>query len=230
MIVMMKSKQCRVVCPCKKRIGEKIDPQFFFHINSAEQFGEKFLFGRQKKQYQHNIITSNQSISMSSSQAIPDLPKPIPVEQLRKVPLQELAQNAQIREQELQQLQVFLQQLHVGYDRFRTSKNVVEQLSQQTAGKQILVPMTQSLYVPGEITDVDKVLVDVGTGYYVEKSTNDAKDVLERRMTMVRESIEKLTKTIAFKQSELEKIKRVVAFGVQERQREMEKLQQKQTA
>lgn len=45
--------------------------------------------------------------------------KPISVDQLRRVPLQELAQNSQIREQELQQLQVFLQQLHIGYDRFR---------------------------------------------------------------------------------------------------------------
>lgn len=36
------------------------------------------------------------------------------------------------------------------------------------AGKKILVPLTASLYVPGYLDDADKVLVDVGTGYFVE--------------------------------------------------------------
>jgi hypothetical protein len=36
-------------------------------------------------------------------------------------------------------------------------------------GKQILVPLTSSLYVPGKMSDVESVIVDVGTGYYVKK-------------------------------------------------------------
>jgi len=31
------------------------------------------------------------------------------------------------------------------------------------------VPLTSSLYVPGRLIDVENVLVDVGTGYYVQK-------------------------------------------------------------
>jgi len=34
----------------------------------------------------------------------------------------------------------------------------------------MLVPITSSLYVPGETTQLDNVLIDVGTGYYIEKS------------------------------------------------------------
>lgn len=34
---------------------------------------------------------------------------------------------------------------------------------------EILVPLTSSLYVKGEMADREKVLVDVGTGFYVEK-------------------------------------------------------------
>lgn len=42
-------------------------------------------------------------------------------------------------------------------------------------GKQILVPLTSSLYVPANVhTNPDKVIVDVGTGYYVEKKAEDA--------------------------------------------------------
>ena len=33
----------------------------------------------------------------------------------------------------------------------------------------ILVPLTNSLYVPGNLSDPDHVVVDVGTGYFVKK-------------------------------------------------------------
>ena len=36
------------------------------------------------------------------------------------------------------------------------------------AGQEMLVPLTQSLYVPGELADTEHVLVDIGTGYFVE--------------------------------------------------------------
>ena len=35
--------------------------------------------------------------------------------------------------------------------------------------KEVLVPLTSSLYVPGKLTDVASVVVDVGTGYCVKK-------------------------------------------------------------
>ena len=38
------------------------------------------------------------------------------------------------------------------------------------AGTRMLVPITSSLYVPGETAPLDTVLIDVGTGYYIEKS------------------------------------------------------------
>ena len=30
------------------------------------------------------------------------------------------------------------------------------------------MPLTSSLYVPGQLSETDKVMVDIGTGYYVE--------------------------------------------------------------
>lgn len=35
--------------------------------------------------------------------------------------------------------------------------------------KEILVPLTNSLYVPGKLKKTDTVIVDVGTGYFIEK-------------------------------------------------------------
>lgn len=37
------------------------------------------------------------------------------------------------------------------------------------ASNAVLVPLTNSLYVNGELTNTDRVLVDVGTGFLVDK-------------------------------------------------------------
>lgn len=37
------------------------------------------------------------------------------------------------------------------------------------SGTTILVPLTNSLYVPGKLSDTEHVIVDIGTGYYVKK-------------------------------------------------------------
>jgi prefoldin alpha subunit len=35
--------------------------------------------------------------------------------------------------------------------------------------KTVLVPLTSSLYVPGKLRGAENVIIDVGTGYYVQK-------------------------------------------------------------
>ena len=37
------------------------------------------------------------------------------------------------------------------------------------AGKKSLVPLTSSVYVESELIGCDRVLVDIGTGYYIEQ-------------------------------------------------------------
>lgn len=44
----------------------------------------------------------------------------------------------------------------------------VHALPTHHAGQQMMLPLTQSLYVSGEVASTDQVLVDIGTGYYVE--------------------------------------------------------------
>lgn len=44
-----------------------------------------------------------------------------------------------------------------------------QMLKIMTDKKEILVPLTNSLYVKGNIARPDRVLVDVGTGFYIEK-------------------------------------------------------------
>ena len=43
--------------------------------------------------------------------------------------------------------------------------------SHRCAGQPLLLPLTDSLYVSGTLESVDTVLLEVGTGYFVEVSS-----------------------------------------------------------
>lgn len=58
--------------------------------------------------------------------------------------------------------------------RFHRSGEAVEDLSKETEGKPLLLPVTDSMYIEGTLADTKNVLVEIGTGYYVEKSTEQA--------------------------------------------------------
>lgn len=54
--------------------------------------------------------------------------------------------------------------------------------------------------MPGKLSSVDKVIVDVGTGYYVERSLADAKKMYEEKIAFVNSNLETLQETIQRKQ------------------------------
>lgn len=56
--------------------------------------------------------------------------------------------------------------------------------------KQLLI--LTSRYVPGRIKDIENVVIDIGTGYYVEKDRESAKDYFKRRVEFVGEQIDKI--------------------------------------
>lgn len=71
--------------------------------------------------------------------------------------------------QELNVFQESLQTLKMAKTKFDGSKDALEQISGDWKNKEILVPLTGSMYVKGVINNIDKFIIDVGTGYYVEK-------------------------------------------------------------
>lgn len=65
-------------------------------------------------------------------------------------------------------------------------------VSSKAFGDSILVPLTTSLYVPGKIKDMEKVLVDVGTGFYVEKESADAEKFYQGKIGGIEENLKNL--------------------------------------
>ena len=78
--------------------------------------------------------------------------------------LDQLNQLKQSIEEELQGLNGAIQQLQVSRNKLTTSKEALNRLASTPESTPMLVPITSSLYVPGETTQLDTVLVDVGTG------------------------------------------------------------------
>lgn len=91
------------------------------------------------------------------------------------LPVQQLSQLQQRLSQELEHLSDSHARLRAAQARFkdciRSIKDGVEGKDEDTP---LLVPLTTSLYVPARPAKTATVLVDVGTGYYVEKKTADA--------------------------------------------------------
>ena len=71
-------------------------------------------------------------------------------------------------EGELNTLSESFQSLQAAVSRFFQSGTALEALAEQAEGTAMMVPLTESLYAPGKLGSTDKVLLDIGTGYFVE--------------------------------------------------------------
>ncbi|KAJ1458557.1 Prefoldin subunit-domain-containing protein [Pelagophyceae sp. CCMP2097] len=117
-------------------------------------------------------------------------------------------------EEELQQLSMRHTSLKTAEARFRESRQALISISPEDEGAEMLVPLTQSLYVPGRVADVDTVLVDIGTGYYLEKSRDAATIMLDGKIDLVTKSAESITNVMAAKQRNFEAICMVMQYKI----------------
>ena len=74
----------------------------------------------------------------------------------------------------------------------------------------MLVPITSSLYVPGETTPVETVLIDVGTGYFIEKSVPQAQGFLDRKIDLIRNQAVTVQQAMAIKNQNLEGVLQIM--------------------
>ncbi|CAI9096975.1 OLC1v1033254C2 [Oldenlandia corymbosa var. corymbosa] len=92
---------------------------------------------------------------------------PVAIE-LDKLSLEQLKAVKEQADAEVNLLQDSLTNIRSATARLDNASNALNDLSLRPQGKKMLVPLTASLYVPGTLDDADKVLVDVGTGYFIE--------------------------------------------------------------
>ncbi|GAB1311359.1 subunit of tubulin prefoldin [Madurella fahalii] len=112
-------------------------------------------------------------------------------------------------DEEVEHLSTSYAQLAAAQAKFKECLRVVK-----TGGfdkdKSILVPLTNSLYVKGQMADPDKVLVDVGTGFYVEKDTKRATEFYEAKVKELAANIQGLESIVQGKTNNLRVVEEVL--------------------
>ncbi|KAF9167093.1 subunit of tubulin prefoldin [Actinomortierella ambigua] len=123
-------------------------------------------------------------------------------------------------EEELQHLTSSFGQLKQAQTRFLDCVDSCQSITSSNQDKTILVPLTSSLYVPGKLANVEKVVVDVGTGYYVEKTREDAIKFYETKINFLKDNLEKIQATVAQKQGNLRSVVDMITIKLQFQQQE----------
>eukprot|EP00916_Digyalum_oweni_P006100 GHVL01010500.1.p1 GENE.GHVL01010500.1~~GHVL01010500.1.p1 ORF type:complete len:176 (+),score=34.40 GHVL01010500.1:38-529(+) len=118
--------------------------------------------------------------------------------------LQELAQLKKRLESDIQMLSDQGAQLKYALNGFKSSKESLAALHAGNMDKQILVPITQSLYVPGKMSNTNTILVDIGTGYLVEKTISEGEVFCDKKVNLVRENLAMQQKALNSKKNTLE--------------------------
>jgi prefoldin alpha subunit len=91
-----------------------------------------------------------------------------------------------------------------------TALTTITSLKDETAGKDILVPIGFSSFVNATLTSPDKVVIGIGAGVSVEKKTDDAKAFLEKRKDELNKYYEQLNNALGKLAGEMQNIEKVL--------------------
>ncbi|KAG6809753.1 hypothetical protein H0H92_014868 [Tricholoma furcatifolium] len=130
----------------------------------------------------------------------------------------DITQLADVRkqlEEEISHLTNSFAQLKQAQAKFKTCIENVQEIKPANANKTILVPLTNSLYVPGKLSDPERVIVDVGTGYYIEKTRPQAQKHYADKVEYIRENLETLEDTISKKRDNMSYLTSILQQKIQ---------------
>ncbi|KAI9433150.1 Prefoldin-domain-containing protein [Lactarius indigo] len=130
----------------------------------------------------------------------------------------ELPQLAEVKkqlEEELSHLTNSFAQLKQAQAKFHSCIESAKEVKPENKDKTILVPLTGSLYVPGKLRDVENVMIDVGTGYYVQKTRGQAVKHYERKIEFIKTNLDTLQETIQKKQDNMNYLVNVIQSKLQ---------------
>ncbi|TDH70152.1 hypothetical protein CCR75_001634 [Bremia lactucae] len=122
-------------------------------------------------------------------------------------------------EKELQQLTASFGGLREAQSRFTESKEALKSMAGSDLSKEVLVPLTASMFVQGKLVSKDEVLVDIGTGYFVEQTVDKAEQFMDRKVAFLQSNTEQLKTIIDGKRTMFEAVLMIMQQKIQEVQR-----------
>ncbi|KFK39194.1 hypothetical protein AALP_AA3G212000 [Arabis alpina] len=121
--------------------------------------------------------------------------------EMEKMGIDQLKSLKEQADLEVNLLQDSLNNIRTATVRLDSASAALNDLSIRPQGKKMLVPLTASLYVPGTLDEADKVLVDIGTGYFIEKTMEEGKDYCQRKINLLKSNFDQLFEVAAKKKN-----------------------------
>jgi len=116
----------------------------------------------------------------------------------------QLQQHKQMLEQELSYLTDTVAKLKAAQQAYDMSSKVLGELGPSKESSEVLIPLTNSVFVRGNLGDCKNVLVNIGTGYFVERPVSGAKNHCDERSRVLTGNVTQFAKILAEKRQNLE--------------------------
>lgn len=126
-------------------------------------------------------------------------PREVPLEKLTKDQLTYVGKQV---EAEIQNLNSYYTSLKVALNKFNDNKEYIQDLKNYQ-DKEILIPLTSSLYVPGKCSDVKKLTVEIGGNFFVETNVERADQFCDRKLATIKKSMDDIDKLVKEKSDQL---------------------------
>ena len=116
--------------------------------------------------------------------------------------IEQLTQVGKQVEQEINSYNSYYTSLKVALAKFADNKEYLVDLN-NCSKKEILVPITSSLYIPGKCSDIKSVMIEVGANYFVGTTLPKADSFCDRKVKVIKESMDKIDGIIKQKNDQL---------------------------
>ena len=128
-------------------------------------------------------------------------------ETVREVPIEKLSIEqlnyvGQQIEKEIKNYSQYYSSLRAVNNKYLDNKEYIKQL-REYKNKEILVPMTSSLYIPGKCADIKKLTIEIGANFFVETTVEKAEKFCDRKIESLKINMDSIDKLIQEKNEQL---------------------------
>jgi prefoldin alpha subunit len=121
---------------------------------------------------------------------------------LEKLTIDQLDYVGKQIEQEISNYSQYYSSLRIANNKFLDNKDYIKDL-RNYQDREILVPMTSSLYIPGKCSDVKKLTIEIGGNFYVETTIDKADKFCDRKLESIKKNMDKIDEIIKNKNEQL---------------------------
>ena len=123
----------------------------------------------------------------------------IPIE---KLSIEQLNYVGQQIEKEIKNYSQYYSSLRAVNNKYLDNKEYIKQLKEYK-DKEILFPMTSSLYIPGKCKDIKKLTIEIGANFFVETTVEKAEKFCDRKIESLKKNMDSIDKLIQEKNDQL---------------------------